>query len=91
MSLADKLKSFEELNKWVDGYLEKVHYEELQLDKDEDQFNAWSSEAYEVYIAIAKLGLVPDLCNTIFLNNFFKTLYFKKRKLTYIDPLMWEL
>ncbi len=50
----------------------------------------WSDEGYELYVTLLRLGLLPDICNYVYLQNYFQTLYFVKQGLTMIDTTMQQ-
>lgn len=88
VSESDKLRAFTELEARIEGYLEKVEDAEAFLDRNQSDLNQWSDEAYDLYVSILRLGLLPDICNSIYLNNYFKSLRFIKQGIFEIDLTM---
>ena len=75
----------------MEGYLEKVEDAEEFLDRDQSQLTKFSNEAFSLYVKILRLGLLPDICNSIYLNNYFNSLFFVKQNIFEIDISMRDL
>ena len=52
--------------------------------------SVWSDEDYELYVTLLRLGLLPDICNYVYLQNYFQTLFFVKQGLDNIDTTMLQ-
>lgn len=86
-----KRLTFEERQAKINGFLEKVDFEDDKLTANEALLGKWSDEALELHTYVKKLGLMQDYCIEDYLLNFFETLYFQRVGIEKIDSILAKM